>query len=86
MHRMNMKVINAQQARIIHHYMKPKEKLLKTNVAIRCSRMCRFKHLTSKYMQFKSIQNAQNEQHENEDFCLFSVKNCITINTKKMSF
>lgn len=68
-----MKVINAQQPRIIHHYKKPKEKLLKTNAAIRCNRMCRFKYSTSKYMQFKSIHNAQYEQHENEDFCLFSV-------------
>ena len=75
-----MKVIKAQQARIIHHYKNTKEKLLKTNAAIRCNRMCRLKNLMSKYMQFKSFHNAQNEQHEKVDFFIcFLCKNCITL-------
>jgi hypothetical protein len=57
---------------IIHHYKNTKEKLPKTSAAIRCNKMHRFKYLTSKYMQFKSIHNAQNKC-ENEDLCLFSV-------------
>jgi len=57
---------------IIHHYKNTSQKLLKTSAAIRCNKMHRFKHLTIKYTQFKSIHNAQNEC-ENEDFCLFSV-------------
>jgi hypothetical protein len=57
-----MNVINAQQARIIHHYKNTKEKLLKTNAAIWCNKMCKFKHLTFKYIKFKSIHNAQTEQ------------------------
>jgi hypothetical protein len=69
----NMKVINTQQARIIHHYKNSKEKLLKTNAEIWFNKMCRFIYITSKYIQLQAIHNAHNEQHENEDFCLFSV-------------
>jgi hypothetical protein len=72
MHRMNnMKVINAQQARIIHHYKNTQKKLLKTNAAIRCNKMCRCKHLTTKYILFKSIHNAQNENMKMKIFVCF---------------
>ena len=52
-----MKVINAQPARIIHHYKDTKEKLLKTNAAVWFKKMFRFKQLTPKYSQiiFKTI-------------------------------
>jgi len=43
----NVKVINAQQARIIHHY-KNTKKLLKTNAAIRSNKLCRINDATSK--------------------------------------
>jgi len=42
----NVKVINAQQARIIHHYKKTKKMLLKTNAAIRFNKLCRMNDLT----------------------------------------
>jgi len=41
MHGMNgVKVTNAQQARIIHHYKNTKEKSLKTNAVIWANKMC----------------------------------------------
>ena len=54
MHGMNnMKVINAQQAKIIHHHKNTKQKLLKTNAVIWFNKMCRLKHLNPKYIQIK---------------------------------
>ena len=52
MHGMNnMDVINAQQARIIHHYKNTKEKLLKANAAVCLNKVCRLQHLIPKYIQ-----------------------------------
>ena len=55
MHGLNaVKVINAQQARIIHHYKKKsKEKLFGTKAAIWFSEVCRFNNLTPKYIHIK---------------------------------
>jgi len=43
-----MTVINAQPARISHHYEKTKEKLLETKAAIWVNIMWRFQYLTPK--------------------------------------
>jgi hypothetical protein len=54
MHGMNnMDVINAQQARIIHHYKNTKEELLKANAAVCFNKMWRLQHLIPKYIQIK---------------------------------
>jgi len=38
----DVKVINPQQARIIHHYKNTEEKSFKTNAVIWFNKMCRF--------------------------------------------
>jgi hypothetical protein len=48
-----MKVINAQQASIIHRYKNTKVKLLKDNAAMWFNEMCGLQHLTPKYIQDK---------------------------------
>jgi len=59
MHGMNnIKVINTQQARIIHLHKNTKQQLLKTNAAIWFNKMCRLKHLTPKYIKLKSMEIA----------------------------
>ena len=59
MHGMNnIKVINAQQVRIIHLHKNTKQKLLKTNAAIWFNKMCRHKHLAPKYIKLKSVEIA----------------------------
>jgi hypothetical protein len=44
----SVQMINAHQARIIHHYKNTKEKLLKTNALVWFNKMCRLHHLTPK--------------------------------------
>jgi hypothetical protein len=61
--RNNLKVTNAQQARIIHRHKNTKQKLLKTNAAIRFNNMCRLKHLTPKYIQIKVNGNSTQSIH-----------------------
>ena len=61
--RNNMKVINAQQARIIHHHKNTKQKLLKTKAAMWFNSMRRLKHLTPKYIQIKVNENRTQSIH-----------------------
>jgi hypothetical protein len=64
MHRINnVKVIEAQQARIIHHYKNTKDKLLKTNVAIWFNKMCRLNHLMPNYIHVKDDRNNAQRTH-----------------------
>jgi hypothetical protein len=48
-----IKVINAQRARIIYHYKKTEEKILKSKSAKLLNKMCRLQLLTTKHIQVK---------------------------------
>ena len=51
-----IKVINAQRARIIHHYENVKEKYLKANAAKWFNKMCRLQHLAPNTSKLKSAE------------------------------
>ena len=53
MHGMNVKIIEAQQARLFNRYKNTKLKLLKTNAAVGCNKMYKFRHLKPKYINIK---------------------------------
>jgi len=56
-------VTNFQQARIIHHCISTKKKLFKTNAVVWFNKMCRFHHLTVKYIHIKANGNNVKRTH-----------------------
>ena len=77
MHAKNhVKVINAQHARMIHHYKNTKEKLLETNLAIWVNKMPSFEHFKTGTFDIKT--NSYNKSQRDALFLKFiSVKNSI---------
>jgi len=53
MHGTNVKIIDAQQARLCNSYKNTELKLLKTNAAIWFNKMCKIKHLKPNYTNIK---------------------------------
>jgi len=54
MHGANMKIVNAQQARICNIYKNTRLKLLKTKAVLWFNKMCKSKNLKPKYIHFKT--------------------------------
>jgi len=53
MHGTNVKIIEAQQARLCYSYKITKLKLLKTNSTVWFNKMCKIKHLKPNYINIK---------------------------------
>ena len=59
----NINFANTRQARAVYNYKNTKEKLHKTNAAVRCNKVCEIERLTPKYIQVKG--NGNNRQSIN---------------------
>jgi hypothetical protein len=59
----NIKIINAQQAKIINNFKNLKEKVLRDNAAMWFNKTCRARQLTPKYINIKV--NGHSRQSEN---------------------
>lgn len=67
---------NFQRARIIHHYTTTKEKSFKTNETTWFNIMCRFNHLTPKYINVKvNRSTAQSTQYDIQLIELYTILN-----------